>query len=142
MEESLRDTRSDPYGFDWSRRKGFVWVAMKAGVPVVPIVCPRSNEIFTVYDNPLTRWTYRTLKLPLPIFRGIGPSLLPRPVELLSLVGEPIYPEVAPDQVCDADVDRMHACVVEATRSLTLLALDLDPHSLDPNELRGFSIAP
>lgn len=135
MKESLRSHRMR-YDFDWSDRLGFVWVAMQAGVPIVPIVCPSSNDIFTVYDNPLTPWVYRRLKLPLPLFRGIGPTPLPRPVELLSVVGAPIYPEVAPEEVQAHDVVRMHGKVVEATRALTEQALEMRDEPRRPDALR------
>ncbi len=138
MKESLRSTRKDPYGFDWSDRTGFVWVALKAGVPIVPIVCPRSNEIFTVYDNPLTDWAYRALKIPVPVFRGLGPTLLPRPVELVSVIGAPIYPDVAPDQVQHQDVLRIHRRVVETTRALTDEVLRMSQSDLDRPGARGF----
>jgi 1-acyl-sn-glycerol-3-phosphate acyltransferase len=117
MEESLRDYRNR-HLFDWSRRRGFVWVALKSGVPIVPAVCPSAAEIFTVYANPVTDWAYRRHRVPLPVFRGCGPTPLPRRVRLLSVVGEALYPDVAPDQVGEADVERMHRRVVEATACL------------------------
>jgi len=117
MMESLRSSRHK-YEFDWSRRKGFAWVALKAGAPVLPAVCPQADHIYTVVDNPLTPWLYKQFKVPLPFFAGRNFTPLPRPVKLIHLVGKPLYPDVAPDQVTDADVDRFHAKIIDAVRAL------------------------
>ena len=91
MKESLRSSR-EKYQFDWSRRMGFAAVAMQAGVPVIPGVGPNADDIFTVYDNPVTPWIYRKFKVPVPIFRGIGPTPLPRPIKLVHYAGKPLIP--------------------------------------------------
>lgn len=117
MQESLKGMGRDA-DFDWSRRRGFVWVSMLSGAPIVPAVCPNANEIFTVYPNPVTSFVYERLRVPMPVFRGIGLTALPRPVKLISVLGAPIYPDVAPDRVTAEDVARMHERVVDSTRKL------------------------
>jgi 1-acyl-sn-glycerol-3-phosphate acyltransferase len=129
MKESLRG-KHRRREFDWSDRRGFVWAAALAGVPIVPAVCPSANDIYSVYENPLTEWAYRRFKLPLPIFRGLGPTPLPRPTKLLSVLGPPIYPDVAPDRVTDGDVTRFHARVVQATQALMVQADLLDGRAI------------
>jgi 1-acyl-sn-glycerol-3-phosphate acyltransferase len=111
MRESLRSS-NDKYRFDWSGRTGFVQVAMKAGAPIILAACPHSDDCYDVLDNPLTPWVYEHFKVPLPIARGRWFTALPRPVKLWHHIAEPIWPEVAPDQVTDADVTAMHAKVV------------------------------
>lgn len=117
MKESLRSSQHR-YEFDWSSRKGFAHVAMKAGVPVLPAVCPQADHIYTVYENPLTPWVYRHFKVPIPFFTGRALSPLPRPVKLVHVVGKPLYPDVAPDQATDEDVKRFHERIVRAVKDL------------------------
>jgi hypothetical protein len=122
MRDSLRGHR-DRYRFDWSGRLGFVHVAMTAGVPIVLAACPSADDIYTVYSTALTRWAYDRLKIPLPLFRGVGPTPLPRPVKLRHFIGEPIYPPVPPDQVDDRVVERHHQYVVGKMRELMDVAV-------------------
>ncbi|MEZ4241585.1 MAG: lysophospholipid acyltransferase family protein [Myxococcota bacterium] len=122
MKESLRG-HGRRYTYDWSRRKGFAAVAMKAGVPVVPVCCPNADDIFHVYDNPLTRGVYRALKVPAPVFRGRWGTPLPRPVKLVHWLGEPIHPHVPPEEVTPAAVDAFHARITEALDALVAKAI-------------------
>lgn len=117
MGEALRPS-SKRYTFDWSKRKGFAEVALKAGVPIVPNVCPQADHIFTVYGNPLTPLVYENFKIPMPIFSGRAFTPIPKPVKLVSVVGAPIYPDVAPDQVKDEDIKAFHKKVVDAVAKL------------------------
>jgi 1-acyl-sn-glycerol-3-phosphate acyltransferase len=124
MKESLRPS-SQRYQFDWSARKGFAWVSMHAGVPVVPTVCPLADHIYTVHDNPVTPLVFQKLRLPLPLFHGRAGTPMPRPIKLVHLVGKPIQPDVPPDKVTDADVERHHERIVAAVRELMQRALDM-----------------
>jgi len=112
MRESVRSSRHK-YRFDWTGRLGFVRVSMLSGAPIVLAACPKADDIYTVYDSPATAWAYRRLKIPLVLFRGVGPTLVPRPVKLLHVLGEPIYPPVPPERVRDEDVERHHRYVVD-----------------------------
>jgi len=116
MAEALH--QSEGKRLDWSRRKGFSWVAMKAGVPVVPTACPNADDIYTVYGNPVTDWIYKRFKLPLPVFRGVGPTPWPRKVKLVHLIGKPVFPEAPPERFTDDDVERFHQRIVDATQAL------------------------
>lgn len=117
MRESLRPS-TERYRYDWSNRRGFAAIAMKSGVPVVPTVCPSADEIYTVHDSPLTRWAYRHLKMPMPLFHGRWLTPMPRPIELIHWIGEPIYPDVPKDRVTDADVDRFHGRIMASIGDL------------------------
>lgn len=132
MAEGLRSSR-DKYRFDWSRRRGFVWVAMEAGVPIVLAACPHADDLYDVYPNPLTPLVYERFRFPAPLFRGLGPTALPRPVHLYHLVSEPLYPDVAPDRVTQRDVDAMHARVCSRMERLMKDALELDGSRRVPN---------
>ena len=124
MREGLR-LRRPKYDVDWERRTGFVRLSALTGVPILLAACPRADDIYTVYENPLTSWAYRTFKLPLPAFRGLGPTLLPRPVKLTHVISEPILPPPGGERVTDAQIaehhahiqGRMHALMQEALRA-------------------------
>jgi hypothetical protein len=85
---------------------------------VLPSACPNADEIYTVYGNSISDWIYKRFKLPLPVFRGVGPTPWPRKVKLVHLIGKPLYPDVTPDRFTDDDVERFHARIVDATQAL------------------------
>ncbi|WP_428266824.1 lysophospholipid acyltransferase family protein [Haliangium sp.] len=128
MRESLRSSRRK-YQVDWARRRGFVWLAVHARCPIVLAACPRADDIFHVYDNPLTPLAYAHARVPLPLFRGRGLSPLPRPVTLHHLLSEPLYPELDPAgsslEDTEAYIDEFHERVTERMRQLLRDALAL-----------------
>jgi 1-acyl-sn-glycerol-3-phosphate acyltransferase len=91
MREALRVGRKK-YEVDWKRRTGFVRISVTTGAPIVLAACPRADDIFTFYDSPITSWIYRNYRAPIPVFRGIGPTPIPRPIQLTHLLSEPIWP--------------------------------------------------
>jgi 1-acyl-sn-glycerol-3-phosphate acyltransferase len=119
MREALRPY-SRRYEPDWHDRKGFVRLALRAQVPVVLFACPAADRIYTVYDLPLTERFYQRFHLPLALVRGVGPTLVPRPVRLTHHISEPIPPP--PDDADDPEaVDRFHAVLVARMRELLTL---------------------
>ncbi|MEZ4362151.1 MAG: lysophospholipid acyltransferase family protein [Kofleriaceae bacterium] len=127
MRESLRSSR-ERYTFDWRGRLGFVRLSLSTGAPIVLAACPRADDIFHVADSRLTRAAYRALRLPLPLFRGRGPTPIPRPVPLCHLLSEPIAPPVAPDQVVERDVVAHHEHLCRRMERLMRDALELPLH--------------
>ncbi len=91
MWESLRPS-TQRYQTRWETRTGFARLALRAGATVVAVACPRADELYTVYPSRLTDLVYKRLKAPLPIARGLGPTALPRPVQLTHYVSPPIHP--------------------------------------------------
>lgn len=91
MWESLRPSR-ERYTVRWSQRKGFCRLALQAGVPLIVAACPAADDIYRIRASQLTDSIYRRFKAPLPIARGIGPTLLPRPVQLTHTIAPPIIP--------------------------------------------------
>lgn len=67
---------------DWKGRTGFARLALEAQKPIVLVTCPAIDLVFKLYENPLTTFAYRQWKVPLPIMRGVGPTLIPRPIRL------------------------------------------------------------
>jgi hypothetical protein len=69
--------------------------------------------------------------LPLLLFRGRGPTLLPRPVKLVHVIDEPIFPSVPPDRVTETDVQRHHELIVERMHALMPHALEISDAKRD-----------
>jgi len=91
MLEALRSS-DKRYQVRWHKRRGFARLAMECQVPIVLAACPRADDLYEIYPNPLTSFIYEKLRLPLPLARGIGPTVIPRPVRLVHYVSEPIRP--------------------------------------------------
>ncbi|MGC6493461.1 MAG: lysophospholipid acyltransferase family protein [Myxococcota bacterium] len=95
MREALRPS-TEKYDLRWGRRKGFVELAIRTGAPVFLAACPRADDIFKVYQNPVTAAIYRRFRMPVPVFRGVGPTLIPRPVRLTHRIDEAWLPPKGP----------------------------------------------
>jgi hypothetical protein len=126
MREALRSSK-EKYRIDWRGRTGFVWAAMLAGVPIVLAACPRGDDIYDVAELGLTRRAYERFKVPLALFRGVGPTLVPRPIKLWHVLSEPITSPVPPDRVTKEDVIAHHTLLSERMNRLMEEALDLSP---------------
>jgi hypothetical protein len=126
MREALRAS-SDKYRVEWRGRMGFVWASMLSGKPIVLGACPRADDIYDVADLAITRRVYEKYKVPFALIRGIGPTVVPRPVKLHHLLSEPILPNVPPDRVKEEDVVAHHAALAARMDRLMKDALDLPP---------------
>lgn len=120
--ESLRPT-TERYRIDWRGRRGFVRLALETGTPVILAACPAADRIYTVYSSPLVRWVYDRYRLPLRFVRGLGPTIIPRPVRLTFHLSAPVHPPaLVGSRLEDADVEaffarleaRMHALIADA----------------------------
>ncbi len=110
MREALRPGE-ERYDVRWDRRKGFVRLALRAGAPIQLAACPDADRMFHVYESKLTKVIYKTLKVPMPVVRGWGPTLLPRPVKLTHVLSEPLQPPELDEAHFDEQVDDWHAQV-------------------------------
>ena len=91
MWESVRP-RTERYGVRWGDRRGFCRLALQAQVPILLAGCPAANRIFDVYPSRLTDGVYQRFHLPLPIARGVGLSMWPRPTRLIHYLAPLIQP--------------------------------------------------
>jgi 1-acyl-sn-glycerol-3-phosphate acyltransferase len=91
MKEALRPS-SERYQIRWEKRYGFVKLAMETRSPVVLAACPKADDLYDVYENPVTDYFYKRFKVPVFLARGLGPTPLPRPVKLVHLLSEPMEP--------------------------------------------------
>ena len=70
MREALR-SKDQKQQVCWTKRKGFVRLAIQTQSPVVLAACPAADDLYDVYEAYLTKWAYRQYKVPLPVFSGL-----------------------------------------------------------------------
>lgn len=103
----------------WAGRSGFARLAFKSDVPIVPVACPRADDLLLVLNDPLA-WGARVFgesrHLPLPVFVGLG--LLPIPWKVVHTVGEPILPERRRGETGDEAVERIRGEAEAAMQAL------------------------
>ena len=93
----------------WHERRGFVKLALRAQVPLVLAACPAGDDIYRIRESRITNGVYRRLRAPLPVARGVGLSLIPRPVQLTHFVAEPLVPPPLDPDREDEQVADLHA---------------------------------
>lgn len=97
MRESLRSHR-ERYQINWEGRKGFARLSIASQCPIILAACPRSDELYTIYAGEATKFIYKHFKLPAVIPVGLGGTLIPRPIQLIHYLSEPIHPpKVSPN---------------------------------------------
>lgn len=133
MEESLR-SHKQRFQLRWQNRKGFARLAIETGSPVVLAACPGADLIYDVRDSALTRWAYKSFKIPLFFANGIGPTIIPKPVKLVHYLSEPIYPPVVTTQPSQQEIDDFHSLLT--TKMAQLIARG-KPLSIDTPLGRG-----
>ncbi|NRA44622.1 MAG: acyltransferase family protein [Oligoflexales bacterium] len=119
MREALRPS-SERYQILWDRRKGFARLAMETNAPVIVAVCPKADDLYDVYHNPLTAWAYKKFKVPLFMARGVAFTPIPKKVKLMHFLSEPIYPPSPKDdpKAFKRQLDRFHKKIVKKTQDL------------------------
>lgn len=119
--ETLRGA-DERYRLDWEGRLGFARTALDAQVPIVPVACIGSDDLFTqVVDSETVRnslpgrFAQRFLK---PDY--IPPIYVPRlrPTQFHYFIGEPIAPEFSAKSDNEADVRALRDRAKEALEAL------------------------
>ncbi len=126
--EVMRPYR-DRHRIVFGTRRGYVKMAIREGVPVVPVVTAGAHEAFLVLDDGgkvaerfgLPRWARinvlpTVLSLPWGLTFGFPPPYVPVPTRIVMDVLPPIVFERRGEEAStdDAYVERCHARVVEA----------------------------
>lgn len=110
MREALKPS-SQTNLLHWEQRKGFVRLAIKTQTPITLIACPEADDIYTVYENRFTKMVYKRMRLPLTVVRGLGLSLIPRPVKLTHFISEAQLPpqvDIHDEKAFNKAVDQWH----------------------------------
>lgn len=112
-----------------NRRKGFVKLALVTNSGLVPVLSFGENELYSTFQfkrGSIGRWCQRALKsvtgFTLPLFTGrfwFAP-LVPKRGQVVSVVGEPIWPDrkYEETELTDAVVDAFHAKYCTKLREL------------------------
>lgn len=91
--EAMKSSR-ERYRLKWQGRYGFIKVALKHNVPIVPIISIGIDDAFDVYVDgyQMGQW-FGFKEFPLPIFTGrYGlPFPIPKPVKITHYIGKPIF---------------------------------------------------
>jgi len=122
----------DVYRLQWESSQGFIRTALRAQKPIIPVAGIGNEELYVqvvpqarVRQSGIGRFISQVFgeKYVTPIYMGLG--ILPFPMELHYIVGEPIVlphgPEAADDQQI---VSELHRQVTEATQQLIYQGLD------------------
>lgn len=123
MKESLRPS-SQRYQIDWGHRRGFLKVALHAGVPVIVASCPHADDAYEVRESRLTKFIYERLRAPFPRAKGWHGTAIPKPVKLTHFLSEPLWPpEALPGESEDDRLDRWRVLVVARMERLIVEGL-------------------
>ena len=128
MREALKPT-TERNQLHWDSRKGFVRLAVKMQSPIILCACPAADDMYTVYENALTKFFYKRSKRPVAIARGLGLSMVPRPVKLTHYISEPQQPpavDVNDEAAFNKAVDQWHA---QLTDKMQQMLHDNDPQT-------------
>jgi len=103
------------------KRKGFVKLALRKGVPVVPVYVFGSSDQFAT-SNALfgaRHWIMKNLKMCIPLAQGLAGSACPLPVKTTIVMGEPVFfsPKVAGQPTQD-EINNAHGEFIQALIAL------------------------
>mmetsp|Transcript_28309 Transcript_28309/g.53925 ORF Transcript_28309/g.53925 Transcript_28309/m.53925 type:complete len:313 (+) Transcript_28309:208-1146(+) len=108
MEQML--TREGEHHVFLSKRKGFVRLALEHGVDLIPVYAFGETDLYSTYSLlfSLRLWICKNLRVALPLARGVGPTLVPRPRPVSCVVGKPLRVDKS---ACPSNitVDNLHA---------------------------------
>lgn len=107
-------TSAHAYRLQWGERAGFAHVALRAGVPVVPIAATGVDELFDVptRESVLGRRLFGSTRYDLPLPRNV----IPRRVRLDYHAGAPI--DVGGDADDASRVERIRVATVDAIEAV------------------------
>lgn len=126
MKEALRSAQ-ERYRIHWENRTGLARLSINSQTPIILAACPKSDEIFDIYPTPFTDFIYKNFKLPFVMLRGIGKTIIPRPVKLIHYISAPIHPPKIDrnDHQYNEVVKKYHQQVVTKMQRLLARTKDL-----------------
>lgn len=110
------------YEVNWGRRQGYVRLAARHGLPIVPVASLGADDTYVGLNDGEALGARLGLPKGVPVWLGVGPLGLwpfspPFPVKVTTRIGAPIATAGVDPGDRDA-VARVHATVVEAVQSL------------------------
>jgi 1-acyl-sn-glycerol-3-phosphate acyltransferase len=116
--EALRPSE-ERFRLRWAGRRGFARLALAAETPIMVACCPAADLALTVYRSGVTDEVYRRHQLPLPFMRGLGPTLIPRPVKLTAYFSEvlPFVRARSVDELAELVEARLRRLIDDAVRA-------------------------
>ena len=113
VDDSLKLQR-ERYQLQWKQRAGFAKVALRAGVPIIPVAGLGIDEMYNVVgrEHWLGRRVFGGARYDLPVAFGAFGTLIPKRVPQHYIVLPPIAPVGSADS--PADVERLRAQTYEA----------------------------
>ena len=103
------------------KRKGFIKLAMRKEVPVVPVYVFGTSDHFVTSNLcfKARHWIMKNLKMCIPLARGLAGSACPLPVKTTIVMGEPISfsPKIAGQPTQD-EIDAAHCEFTKAVVTL------------------------
>jgi hypothetical protein len=106
--EELLLTQSETLKLVLNKREGFVRIAKEVGCPLIPLVSPNENNLFTMLDNPVWNtfqsFVHKTFKIviPLPSFQNLSSWIMlaykPFSKPLPTYILKPVYPDTKSHQ--------------------------------------------
>lgn len=113
---------TEKYRLQWKERAGFARVAMRAGVPILPVAGLGIDEMYTVVGR--EHWLGRTVmgspRYDVPIAYGALGTLVPRRAPQVYAVQPPI--DTSGDPANAADVERVRKATFDAIESVLATA--------------------
>jgi 1-acyl-sn-glycerol-3-phosphate acyltransferase len=92
--------RGEQYRLRWEGRNGFARVAIESGYPIVPVGLVGGDDVYQslfARDSTWGRWNLSLSErlsgradMAMPLIRGVGPTLIPRPRRMYLEFGKPI----------------------------------------------------
>lgn len=109
------------YRVDWGRRRGYVRLAMKHGLPIVPAAGRGVDDTYLGLNDGYKLGKRLGVPGKMPVWFGVGPTGLwpaspPWPVRITTALGTPIVPDGDPND--ERDVERLHERVTNAVQAL------------------------
>jgi len=110
-------TSEERYRLKWGARAGFARVAMRARVPIVPVLGEGIDEMYAIKsrEKNIGRWLFGSDRYDLPFARGLFGTFLPRRVKLAFHLLDAIDTSGDPDR--PEDLERVRAATYEALES-------------------------
>jgi hypothetical protein len=111
------------YQVDWGRRMGYLRVALKYGLPIVPVAASGVDATYIGLNDGYRTSKRLSVESGFPLWLAVGatgiwPMSLPFPAKIRQIIGAPIHLDetVAPDD--DAALGRLHERVTGAVQGL------------------------